>query len=166
MHAAPALTDELTAQDIPVVIVINAINNSLVGEQVIIELTPFAVKPIFDKEEKIAESIIDTKKPIEQIVDAIVGFLRQDVSKAATGKGVIARIDPETGTQQVGIAVAHELVSLTERVRRAGGKVRLTAYSAQTMTSADSLVLKFDVKRIRNDAPEILITSPGSRGKQ
>lgn len=161
-----ALIDKLTAEDIPVVIIANAVNNSLVGEQVIIELTPFEVKPTFQKGEPVAESIIDTKKPIEQIVDAIVGFLRQDVSRAAIGKGVIARIDPETGTQQVGTAVARELVALTEKVRKAGGKVLLSAYSAQTMTSADPLVLEFKVKRLRSDAPETLITSPGSRGRQ
>jgi uncharacterized protein (DUF3084 family) len=161
-----AIIDELTAQDIPVVIIANAVNNSLVGEQVIIELTPFAVKPTFEKGEKVAQSVIDTKQPIEQIVDAIVEFLRRDVRTAAIKEGVIATIDPETGTQQVGTAVARDLVALTEKVRKAGGKVLLTAYSAQTMTSADPLMLTFDVRRINNNnAPEILITSPGSRGK-
>ncbi|GEM_PF-1570751 len=161
-----AIIDQLTAQDVPVVIIANAINNSLVGEQVIIELTPFEVKPIFEKGDKVAESIIDTKKPIEQIVDAIVGFLRQDVRASAIKKGIIASIDPETGTQQVGTAVARDLVALTEKVRKAGGKVLLSAYSAQTMTSADPLVLNFEVKRLNNNAPEILITSPGGRGKK
>ncbi len=161
-----ALTDELVAKDIPVVVIANAINNSLVGEQVIIELTPYAVKPVFNKGEVVASSVIDTHQPIEKIVDAIVQFLQQDVGQAANKAGVIARIDPETGTQQIGTAVARDLVVLTERVRKVGGKVQLTARSAQTMNAADPLQLTFDVERVKSrpNQPDMLITPPGNRG--
>lgn len=159
-----ALMEELTGQDTPVVVIANALNNSLEKEQAVIEITPIAVKPAFDKGEVVAESIIDTKQPLENVVDSIVRFLSQNVSQAAIKKDVIARIDPDSGTAQVGIAVARDLVTLTEKVRKAGGKVRLQALSAQTMSTADPLLLNFKAKRMDRNAPEIFITPPGERG--
>jgi uncharacterized protein (DUF3084 family) len=157
------LMNELAGQDEPLAIIANAFNNTLLGEQAIVELTPIAVKAAFEKGETVASNIINTREPLEKIVDAIVRFLNQDVSAAAKKAGVIAWIDPETGAEQVGIAVARDLVVLTDRVRKAGGKVRLTAVSAQTMSVADPLLLDFKVKRVDSNAPEILITAPGAR---
>ena len=162
-----ALTDELIAKEVPVVVIANAVSNSLAGEQVTIELTPYAVKEVYKKDDVVASSIIDTRQPVEKIVDSIVRFLQQDVAQAAISAGVIARIDPETGTQQIGIAVARDLVVLTERVRKVGGRVRLTAHSEQAMSSADSLRLRFDTGRVSaSEKPELMITAPGSRGSK
>jgi len=89
--------------------------------------------------------------------------IQTDVRNAAIRAGTIPQISLETGQEEVGKMGTAELVALTERVRKAGGKVQLTAVAAESVTAADPLTfavlldagpknLRFEIKRI-SDRP-------------
>ncbi|HZO89909.1 MAG TPA: DUF3084 domain-containing protein [Chthonomonadaceae bacterium] len=142
-----ALVDRLTASDTPVVVVANAVNNSVEGEQVLIELTPFAVRRVFGKGERVASCVINARQPTDRIFDSIVQFLNQDVRDAALKAGTIPQTDPETGQRRVGSIETSDLLKLTERIRRMNGQVLLTAIAKEETTSADPLRLDFKLSR-------------------
>jgi uncharacterized protein (DUF3084 family) len=142
-----ALVEALTGGDKDVVLLANALNNTVVGEQVMIELTPRPVQPIYKKEAVVATRIINARLPVERIADSLVEFLQKDVRIAAIDAGIIPQIDPETGTEQLGVAVPRDLVLLTDRVRRTGGRVKLEAIATDALTSADSLRITFRLSR-------------------
>jgi uncharacterized protein (DUF3084 family) len=143
-----ALIEVLSGSDSDMVVLANAINNTVAGEQALIELTPRSARPILTKGQVIASRVINARQPVERIADDIVAFLQNDVRDAAIREGIIPQIDPETGTEQVGVAVARDLVSLTDQVRRVGRTVRLEARAADALTSADRLRLSFRVTRM------------------
>lgn len=142
-----ALIDRVAASDTPVVIVANAVNNSVEGEQVLIELTPFAVRRIFAKDEEVAQCVLNAGQPTDRIFDSIVQFLNKEVRDAALKAGTIPQTDPETGQQRVGSIETSDLLKLTEQIRRKGGQVVLTAVAKDSLTSADTLRLEFKLSR-------------------
>jgi hypothetical protein len=142
-----ALIDRVAASDTPVVIVANAVNNNVEGEQVLIELTPFAVRRIFAKDEPVAQCVLNAGQPTDRIFDTIVQFLNNEVRDAALKAGTIPQTDPETGQQRVGSIETSDLLKLTEQIRRKGGQVVLTAVTKEPLTSADTLRLEFRLSR-------------------
>ncbi len=137
------LADQLAASDTQVVVVVNAINNSVEGEQVLVELTPFVVQRIFAKDDMVAQCVVDAHQPSDRIFDAIVQFLNKEVRAAALKAGTIPQTDPETGERRIGSMLTSDLIKLAERIRRMGGQVILTAVAADQTTSADPLRLSF-----------------------
>ncbi len=134
-----ALVENLVGSDAPTVVVVNAVNNSVQGEQVVIELHARTISRIFDRGAVVASRRIDTRQPVDRLVASILDFLQKDVRDSAIKKGIIPKINPDTGQEEVGIVGPAELVQLTERVRQAGGEVLLSAVAATTLTSADPL---------------------------
>src|SRR5579871_1485628 len=110
------------------------------GEQVLVELIPQPLprEVVFDKGAVIATSRIDARQPLSHVVDDILQFLQQDVKNAAIRSGMIPRVDPDTGKEEVGIIGPKELVTLTEQVIRKGGLVQLTAVARASISPADS----------------------------
>jgi uncharacterized protein (DUF3084 family) len=142
-----ALVENLTGSDTPVVVLVNAVNNTVEGETVMVELTPRPVKRVFPKGAVVASRRIDARQPVDRLVDTILDFLQNDVRNAAMQAGTIPQVDPETGQPQVGIVGPKDLIVLTDRLRRMGGQVLLTAVAAAPLTSADPLRLDFKLSR-------------------
>lgn len=143
----------------PVVVVARAINNSIANEQVLIEIGSFASVTVFRQGDSIASRVIDSRQSLDGIVQGVIAFLKEDVRNAAIRSGTIPQISPVSGEEEVGVIDTPEMVTLVDRIRRAGGMVRLTAVAHQTLTSADLLVfgqanegrphnLRFDLKRV------------------
>ncbi len=145
-----ALTENLMASSGPVVVVARAVNNSVEGEQALIELQPLAVKRVYSQGEKIASTVLDGKRTSDELIAALLQFLQKDVRDAALSDGMIPRIDSNTGTPEIGVSNLGELFSLTERVRRFRGPVRLTAVARADTASADPLLLDFRLERSRS----------------
>ncbi|HZT43107.1 MAG TPA: DUF3084 domain-containing protein [Chthonomonadaceae bacterium] len=138
-----ALTEDLAGSDTPVVVHANSVTNAVEGEQVLVELIPQVLhhEIIFDKGAVIATRRLDARQPLARVVDDILQFLQQDVKNAAIRSGMIPRVDPDTGKEEVGIIGPRELVTLTEQVLRKGGLIEISAVAKAPISAADSLRL-------------------------
>ncbi len=134
-----ALVENITASDVPVVVVASAFNNCIRGEVVPIELTPRKLTRAFEKGTIVATRLIDASKPLPALKEAIAEFLQKDVREAALRAGTLPQIDPATGVSQIGQFDSYEIGMLMERIRRLGGKVILKAVAAAPTSSADPL---------------------------
>jgi uncharacterized protein (DUF3084 family) len=149
-----ALAENLSGRDKPTVVVANTVSNSVVGEMVMVELRPYQIDHVYDRGAKIAARRIDARQPVDKIIENLVQFLQQDVRVAAIRAGALPRINPETGQPEIGIMGTADLFQLTERIRKVGGDVQLTATARREVSSADPLNLDFKVVRVndRDDA--------------
>ena len=144
--------ERLTGKNTPTLITARTLTNTVTGEQTILDFTAQPVIATFRKGEIVAQSgPIDAGRPTRQIVESIVQFLQTDARDAAIKRGATPQINAQTGTQEIGSFGPADLVELTEKVRRMGGKVRITAVAAQSLNSAESLRLDFKLTRQRND---------------
>src|SRR6185436_826311 len=73
-----ALVDFLSGSDTDMVVLANAINNTVAGEQALIEVTPRSARPILTKGQVLASRVINARQPVERIADDIVAFLQND----------------------------------------------------------------------------------------
>jgi hypothetical protein len=142
-----ALVENLTGCDTPVVVVARAVNNTVEGERVFIELTPLTVSRLYRKGDVVATCRIDASRPADAVIDALLQFLQKDVRDAAIHAGAIPRIDPESGKPEVGVAGFGDLFTLTYQVRRKGGMVAIVAKAHDDVSSADPLRLDFSIGR-------------------
>ncbi len=143
-----ALVETLYGSDQPVVVVVNAINNSVEGEDVLVELSPRAVTPLFAKGDVIARGKVDARQQTDKILNSIVAFLQNDVRNSAMKAGAVPAIDPETGKPNYGLMSPSDLLMLTDRIRRRGGEVEITAVAKESLTSADPIQIEFKLKRL------------------
>ena len=134
-----ALVENISASDVPVVVVASAFNNCIRGEVVPIELTPRKLTRAFEKGTIVATRSIDASKPLPALKEALAEFLQKDVREAALRAGTLPQIDPATGVSQIGQFDSYEIGMLMERIRRLGGKVILKAVAATPTSSADPL---------------------------
>jgi uncharacterized protein (DUF3084 family) len=141
------LEEKLYAGDTPIVVIANAVTNSVEGEQVLIDLTPYAVKPIFERGAKLASIEVNGRQSADALFDQLVQFLNSGVRSAALKAGAIPRTDPETGEQRLGDLNLHDVLRLTDRIKRMRGQVVITAVAAEAATCADPLRLRFDLSR-------------------
>ena len=152
------LVDSVAGSNTPVVVIARTINNSTANEQVLVELTPYSSAQVFQPGAIVASRQIDAKQSIDQIVNSVIVFLKEDVRDAAIKAGTIPLISPETGEQEVGTIDTPDMVALVDRIRKFGGKVTLTAVANEAISSADLLTfgqtrggkphnLRFDLKR-------------------
>ncbi len=147
-----ALVEKLTGLNAPALLSANTLANTVTGEQALLDFTAQPIVPTFRKGEVVAQSgVIDGGRPIRQMIESIVQFLQSDVRDAALKRGATPQIDPATGAKQVGAFGPADLVELTDKVRRTGGKVTITAVAAQSLNSAEPLRLTFRVARLQKD---------------
>ena len=145
-----ALAEVIANSTKPVLVIATSLNNSLRGEQAVIELRPFPVDRVFDKEEVVAARVIDANQSSQRVKEAIADFLQQNVKNAAVRAGSIPHVNPETGRKEIGAYDSIALGQLADRVKRMGGNVLLKAVASQPLTSADPLDdehLRFEVAR-------------------
>ena len=145
-----ALSEVISGSSTPVLVVATSLNNSLRGEQAVIELRQFPVSRVFDKEEVVASRVIDANQSAQRVKEAIAEFLQQNVKNAAVRAGSIPHVNPETGRKEIGVYDSIALGQLADRVKRMGGNVLLKAVASEAITSADPLDddhLRFEVAR-------------------
>ena len=141
------VVNEWAGQDISCVVVATTVTNCLAGEPAYIELKTYPVVRVYARGAEVASRLIDGHQSVDRILEELLSFLHKDVKSAALQAGTIPRVDPETGTTEVGIIGTAELFRLTERVRKMHGPVLLTARAKNDLSSADSLNLTFHVSR-------------------
>ncbi|HEV2472667.1 MAG TPA: DUF3084 domain-containing protein [Chthonomonadales bacterium] len=127
----------------PVLITVNATDNCIAGEQAPVAIHTFNVIRVFNKGSILASRILNIDQNENSLVDEIVDFLQNDV-RAAAIQEIVPRIDPLTGTEQIGSLGPKEMFLLTERVRRFHGKIKIAAVAARAITSADTLEMQTD----------------------
>ena len=148
-----ALAENIEASDAPVLVVAASLNNCVRGEQVMVELQPYKVKQVFQKEEAIASRLVNAGLPLNGVKQVITDFLKEDVRNAAVRAGCIPRVDPTTGLKEVGVFDSLALNTLADHIKRLGGNVLLKAVASASTTSADPLDskhLRFDTVAVRN----------------
>ncbi len=143
-----AMVETLYGSDQPVVVVVNAINNSVEGEDILIELSPRAVTPLYAKGDIVAIGQIDARQSLDKVLNSIVEFLQNDVRNSAMKAGAVPLIDPQTGKPNYGLMSPSDLLLLTDRVRRRGGEVEITAIARESLSSTDPIQLEFKLKRL------------------
>lgn len=148
---AENLAERAAKSDVPIVVAVKVVYNSLENEQALVELSAQTVGKAFDKGAVVAEQRIDARQPIEKVLEDIVTFLEKDVRRAAAQAGVVPQIDPDTGTQKYGSVGPRDLLLLTDRARRMGGIVLIRAVTKDTLSNADPLQVQFQVLRARGD---------------
>lgn len=134
-----ALSEVIAGSSTPVLVVATSLNNSLRGEQAVIELRQFPVRHVFDREAVVASRVIDANQSPQRVKEAIAEFLQQNVKNAAVRAGSIPHVNPETGRKEIGVYDSIALGQLAERVKRMGGNVLLKAVASEAITSADPL---------------------------
>jgi Protein of unknown function (DUF3084) len=141
------IVNQWAGQDISCVVVATTVTNCLAGEPAFIELKTYPVVRVYAKGAVVASRLIDGHQSVDHILEELLSFLHKDVKDAALQAGTIPRIDPDTGSNEVGIIGTAELFRLTERVRKMHGPVLLSARAKTDLSSADSLNLTFSVTR-------------------
>lgn len=108
-----------------------------------LNLNIYPNRTVFDGGQRVAETVIDGGRSEEEILDAIIIFLRTDVRQAAQQAGMI----PVRGEDvSIGEISYTQMTDLVRRIRQRGGHARVIAEAASTTKSADPLVLRFRVQ--------------------
>lgn len=144
-----ALVANVSPNNSPIALIASAFNNSVQGEQVIIELSFRRIGRIFDNGEIVASRHLNASLSEAAVEDALAAFLQQDVRAAAVKAGMIPQIDLLTGAKSIGNIRSRDLANLTRRVRDMGGEVVITATAKGLTYATDPLALDFKLTRSR-----------------
>ncbi len=139
-----ALVHKLSLVDTPVCLLVIAVANSVEGEPAAIDFQPFNDWLVYPKGRVIATHNVSGKDGPEKLFPNIMTFLK-DLGQSAIQRGIIPRIDPMTGSPEVGSLNWTELVGLVDRVRRYSGEVHITAFAKDDTKASDPLNLDFKV---------------------
>ena len=140
-----AFVNEMVGQRQDLLLVMSSFYNYFSRDTTFVplNLNIYPNRTVFDGGEKVAETIIDGGKSEEEILDAIILFLRNDVRTAAQEAGMI----PVQGQDvSIGEITYTQMTDLVRRIRQRGGAARVIAEAAGTTKSADSLILRFRVQ--------------------
>jgi uncharacterized protein (DUF3084 family) len=148
------LTTTLAARDRSTVVIAYVVYNSLAGEPALIDLEPFPNGPVYTAGDMVATRRFDVRRLSDDVFADIMQFLQQEVRDAAMRKGILPRIDPRTGTPEVGVVSYSDLFRVTEQVRRMGGTVKISAIARHDLTAADALDVVLRAERVAKPVPE------------
>ncbi|MEO7453989.1 MAG: DUF3084 domain-containing protein [Fimbriimonadales bacterium] len=108
-----------------------------------LNLNMYPNRTVFSNGETVAETVINGSNSEEEILDAIILFLRTDVRLAAQEAGMI----PVQGQDvSIGEITYMQMTDLVRRIRQRGGPAKVVAEAAGPTKSADSLTLRFQVR--------------------
>ncbi len=149
-----SVTEELTALDVPKTVIAYVVYNSLANEPALIDLNIKKILPVYATGDVVASRRFDVRRSTDDIFADILAFLQQEVRDAAITKGILPQIDPRTGMPEVGVVAYSDLFRVTERVRRMGGTVKISAIARHSLTSADSLDVELRAERVTKSVSE------------
>lgn len=127
-----------------IVLVAHAANNTFVGEQTSIELSPYKNLLIYRKDAVIAKGIITDAQSTSQIIDALHAFLTDKVRPAVKSQHLILQTDA-SGQSIVGAVPAPTIDSLIQQITRFGGSAEVTAYASEDIYTSGPVRLRFTV---------------------
>ena len=139
-----AFVNEIIAQKQDLLLVSSAYYNFFSRDTTFVplNLNLYPNRKVYDGGQRVAETIIDGGKSEEEILDAVILFLRTDVRSAAQEAGMIPVQGPEV---TIGEITYTQMTDLVRRIRQRGGMARVVAEAATTTKSADPLILRFRV---------------------
>ncbi len=139
-----AMSHRLAMSDRPVCVLALAVANSLENEPAEIDFQPYQDRLIYPRAKKVASRRINASQPAEDLFLDVMAFLK-DLGESARERGMIPRIDPNTGSPEVGALTWPELVRLVEQIRAHHGFVNVTALAARDTNASDALKMEFKV---------------------
>ena len=140
-----AFVNEIIAQKQDLLLVSSAYYNFFSKDDTFVplNLNLYPNRKVFDDGQQVAETIIDGGKSEQEILDAVILFLRSDVRMAAQQAGMI----PVQGQEvTIGEITYSQMTDLVRRIRQRGGPTRVIAQAAGATKSADPLILRFRVQ--------------------
>lgn len=126
-----------------VIVRVSSASNIVYGEPVIGSIEIFPNKLLYNKGEKICAETIDATGDAKQAEEAIMVFLRK-VNATAVRQGVLP--DPLHGT--VGAISGAELYNNVNKIKRASGKIEITATAQNDIYTAGPLNIEIAVRSI------------------
>ena len=94
------------------------------------------------------------RRATDEVFADVLEFLQQEVRDAAIRKGILPRIDPQTGMPEVGVASYSDLFRVTSQVKRMGGTVKISAVARQDLSSSDALDVELHAERAPKNSPK------------
>lgn len=132
----------ISASKTDVVVVVRAMQNSVKGEQVLVDIWMYPNKTAFRKGEKIASTAIDGSASQSRVLNALVGFLQNDVRNAALRAGMIPVVDPNDPQAMFGAiegAQLDEFMGTVDRIIERNATVRVQVVAQQDITVGERL---------------------------
>lgn len=130
----------------PRVVQVIAQSNSIKGEQTVVEVHVHSDLPAFSRGQVLGCLDINASTSYEEISEAVRQFLAGQVRDAAIKAGMIPRVKDNGDTVYFELSL-DKLVGLVNRIKDAGGTVRLCAKAAGNITTAGPLELQFTIQR-------------------
>jgi hypothetical protein len=140
-----AFVNEIVGQQQDLLLVISSFYNYFSKEDrfVPLNLNLYPNRTVFRRGDLVAEAIIDGAKSEEEILDAIIVFLRTDVRLSAQEAGMIPVQNQDIS---IGEITYVQMTDLVRRIRQRGGPARVVAEASEDTKSADLLTLRFQVR--------------------
>ena len=127
--------------------------NSLAGEQVRVRLVLYYNNLVFRKGGKIAETRMDGRVSEGRVLLALVSFLQNELSRAATGAGIVpvANPDPRTSLGSDPRTQVEALMAVVDQIKSKNSRVDVEAYTSADIYAAGPLNMtnmRFSVSKI------------------
>ncbi len=98
---------------------------------------------VFSEGERVAETVIDGSMDEEEILNAIILFLRTKVRSSAEDSGMI----PVQGQDvSIGEITYSQMIDLVRRIKQRAGPAKVVAEASRATKSSESLLLRFKVQ--------------------
>lgn len=132
-----------TKQDI--VVIASAFYNYFSGEELFVplEINMFLNRQVYKQGDEVAETIVDGALTEDEILDAIIEFLRMKVRGSAAAAGMIPIYGHEGSLGEIGF---EQVASLVRQLKAAAKPMKVKALAAKATKSAEPLMLKFKVE--------------------
>jgi uncharacterized protein (DUF3084 family) len=140
-----AFVNEIVGQQQDLLLITSSFYNYFSKDDMFVplDLNIYPNRTVYNGGEKVAETLIDGGKSEEEILDAVILFLRTDVRAAAQEAGMI----PIQGQEvSVGEITYTQMTDLVRRIRQNGGPSRVIAEASRNTKSAEPLFLRFKVQ--------------------
>jgi hypothetical protein len=143
----PALRERyingMTLQPEPLAILARTEWNHFRGEDVLVRLEPFRNPVVYNRDQPIADTRVDGRRPEQEILEQINQFLAENVRERATEDRMI----PVAGVEdQFGMISSEVVLDTVRRIRQENRVVRLTAVTRSVIRAADPLDLYFRIR--------------------
>lgn len=108
-----------------------------------LNLNIYPNKIVFDQGETVAQTTIDGSATEEDILNAIILFLRTGVRSSAEDAGMIPVQGPDVS---IGEITYTQMIDLVGKIKQRGSQARVIAEAARATKSSESLQLRFRVQ--------------------
>ncbi|MGC8863991.1 MAG: DUF3084 domain-containing protein [Armatimonadota bacterium] len=127
--------------------------NSLAGEQVRVRLVLYYNNLVYRKGDKIAETKMDGRASEGRVLLALIGFLQNEVSRAAVAAGVVpvANPDPRATLGSDPRTQVERLMAVVDQIKSRNARVNVEAYASADIFAAgplDMTNMRFSVTKI------------------